>query len=321
MAWQRLWTFGLRRSRAGFAYVLRPPDLDLLAEGGIARLRATIESADAELVVLDSLRRAAPGLDENDSRAVSGLFSALRGIARELGCSIVVIHHPRKPVGDAKIEALYAARGSGDLTGSVDSYLFFRKLAGGAVRIEHGKARRGREHEHVLYRVREGDDGEPVLEQIEHEAAEGASYEEIREAELAWLRANPEDWHSTSDVRRAVKGRSDVKDQALRGLYEEGLIRLSVAQRGKEPLLVAPEDWKMWGDSRTPRFWRAHGSAESGDAVPAGATRGVSGSPPPERKGVAESPQPRRGSGSAGDSPAEGQQEPDDLLTEKEDRL
>src|SRR5207302_5278942 len=118
------------------------------------------------LAYIASLRRAAPGLDENDSRDVSTVFSGLRGLAKELGCSIVVVHHPRKPVGDAKVEALYAARGSGDLTGSVDSYLFYRRLAGGLVRLEHGKARRGREHEPAQYRIVADEAGQPVIEHV-----------------------------------------------------------------------------------------------------------------------------------------------------------
>jgi hypothetical protein len=166
VAYARLYAFGLRGRTDGFEYVHRPAYFNLLDAECLARLRSSIAAASAGLVVIDSLRRAAPGLDENDSRQVSILLTALRDIAAELGCTILVIHHPRKPVGDAKVEALYAARGSGDLIGSVDSYLFFRKLSGGLTRVEHGKARRGREHEHACYRILEGEAGEPILEHV-----------------------------------------------------------------------------------------------------------------------------------------------------------
>lgn len=166
VVYQRLYAFGLRGSLDGFAYVHRPDYLNLLDSESLARLRATIIDTRAGLVVIDSLRRAAPGLDENDSRQVSIIFSALRNLARELGCTIIVIHHPRKPVGDTKIEALHAARGSGDLTGSVDSYIFYRRLSDGLIRLEHGKARRGREHEHDHFRIVETDDGLPAIEHV-----------------------------------------------------------------------------------------------------------------------------------------------------------
>lgn len=167
VVYDRLRAFGVHGNLDTFRYLWRPPGVDLTHDDGLARLRATIDDHRAEIAWIDSLRRAAPALDENDSRQVSTLFSSLRDIALELRCSIVIIHHPRKPVGDAKVEALYAARGSGDLPGSVDSYIFYRKLSGGLIRIEHGKARRGREHDHVLYRIVTTDDGEPAIERVE----------------------------------------------------------------------------------------------------------------------------------------------------------
>ena len=214
VAYARLYGFGLRGSAAGFAYVHRPAYFNLLDAECLARLRASIAATGAGLVVIDSLRRAAPGLDENDSREVSLLLTALRDIAAALGCTILVIHHPRKPVGDAKVEALYAARGSGDLIGSVDSYLFFRKLSGGLTRVEHGKARRGREHEPVCYRILEGDAGEPVIEHVVVEA--GPEDDELFEAVIAYVREQPGEPQSA--IEEAVVGsRSRVRTALERG--------------------------------------------------------------------------------------------------------
>jgi hypothetical protein len=211
VVYQRLYAFGLRGNAGGFAYVHRPAYFNLLDSESFSRLRATIAATSAELVVIDSLRRAAPGLDENDSRDVSILFTALRDIAAELGCTIIVIHHPRKPVGDAKVEALYAARGSGDLIGSVDSYLFFRKLSGGLIRIEHGKARRGREHEPVCFRILEGEAGEPVIEHVAVEA--GPEDEELYEAVVAYVREHPGEPQSA--IEDEVEGSRDRVRKAL----------------------------------------------------------------------------------------------------------
>jgi hypothetical protein len=101
------------------------------------------------------------------------LLSMLRDLARELDVTIVVIHHPRKPSGDARLTALQAARGSGDLTASVDSYLYFRKLAGGV------------EHEHVkrttAERLPELREAEPNITQPEAAKALGVSERTVRE--------------------------------------------------------------------------------------------------------------------------------------------
>lgn len=70
---------------------------------------------------IDVVREAAPGLDENDSTAVAAFMAPIRDLAAETGCAILLVHHPRKsPAGGEKVDALHAARGSGDLVASVD---------------------------------------------------------------------------------------------------------------------------------------------------------------------------------------------------------
>jgi DNA-binding XRE family transcriptional regulator len=181
----RLHAFGITGNLDGFDYVHRPPGFDLLADGGIEKLRAKVLATGCEITFLDSLRRIVPGLDEADSRNVGLLFSMLRDVARELGVTIVVIHHPRKPSDNAKLTALQAARGSGDLTASVDSYLYFRKLAGGLVQVEHGKARRGREHEKVHFRIVENDDGGPKIDQVDIKQGRPSTADRLRDLRAA----------------------------------------------------------------------------------------------------------------------------------------
>jgi hypothetical protein len=122
VVYSRLRAFGITGNVDGFDYTWRPPGFDLLAEGGIEKLKDKIIATGCEVLYLDSLRRAAPGLEENDSRAVGLLLSELREVARLHVVTIIVIHHPRKPADGTRLTALAAARGSGDLTASVDSY-------------------------------------------------------------------------------------------------------------------------------------------------------------------------------------------------------
>jgi 5S rRNA maturation endonuclease (ribonuclease M5) len=210
VVYQRLYGFGLRGRVDGFTYVHRPPGFNLLDPGGVAALRETIIVHRAEIVVIDSARRAAPGLDENDSRQVSVLFNALRELAAELRCTIVVIHHPRKRGNDGREQdAADAARGSGDLLASVDSYLFYRRLGDGLVRIEHGKARRGGEHEHVHFRIVEGDDGGPVIEHVSLEPK--ATYEQLVADVVSFVQDHP--GACNADIEKGVHaGRERVRN-------------------------------------------------------------------------------------------------------------
>jgi hypothetical protein len=185
VVYSRLRAFGITGNVDGFDYIWRPPGFDLLAESGIEKLKDKIIATGCEVLYLDSLRRAAPGLEENDSRAVGLLLSELREVARLHVTTIVVIHHPRKPADDTRLTALAAARGSGDLTASVDSYLYFRKLAGGLVQVEHGKARRGGEHAKEHYRIVEAEGGGPQIEQVDIKQSRPSTADKLHDLRAA----------------------------------------------------------------------------------------------------------------------------------------
>lgn len=284
VVYARLWGLGLRGDLETFAYVHRPPGFNLLDAASFARFRETLFRHRAELCFVDSLRRAAPGLDENDSRAVSLLFTALREIAAELRVTIVVVHHPRKPVGDARVEALYAARGSGDLIGSVDSYLFYRKLAGGLVRLEHGKARRGREHEPVHFRIVEDDEsGAPRIEEVTIES--GPSEGQLEEAVVAFVSEHP--GASTKQVEDRVTGSRAGIRNALERLSTPGESQSIAAGPGRHPR------GKYW-------FPLNHAGLDSPGELQA--TLGDISPGLSQGRESPESPAPRRGGESRGDS-------------------
>ncbi len=84
-----------------FAVLGLQPDAFHVADGFGLRLpddikivRQLIAATRARLVVLDSLRRLAPGLRENDSDDMAPLYAELAQLTREAdGCSVVVLHH------------------------------------------------------------------------------------------------------------------------------------------------------------------------------------------------------------------------------------
>src|SRR5205823_789977 len=110
---------------AGLAYY-HFPRVELTSAAGCLWLQRTIEERELALVVLDSFRRIAPGVDENDSAKVSAFFTPLRRITVETGCAILVLHHPKKRQADGPTEAGELVRGSGDFSAAVDATLFAR---------------------------------------------------------------------------------------------------------------------------------------------------------------------------------------------------
>jgi hypothetical protein len=77
-----------------------PADGVLVADGtqlrlpdDIDRLSSLIEDTGAGLVVIDSLRRIAPGVKENDSDDMAPLIAELGTLARDTNAAVVLIHH------------------------------------------------------------------------------------------------------------------------------------------------------------------------------------------------------------------------------------
>lgn len=162
----RLYGLGLRWDTVdGIAY-FHMPELALAGANAASVLEATIVEHSLELVVLDSFRRLAPGIDENDSGAVSAILTPLRALSARRNVTIVVIHHARKR-SEASTDAVQMVRGSGDFSGSVDQLLFLRRKPGetDAFTLEHGKSRRGKEHPSILVRIvgELDDEGEETL--------------------------------------------------------------------------------------------------------------------------------------------------------------
>jgi hypothetical protein len=95
--------------------------------------------AGRDLVVIDSLRAATAGDDENDSSIRAGL-DMLGGLSEETGCRPLVVHHARK-TGPDDAGGRYAIRGSSAIFDACDSAYLFSAEKGEPVKVEHVKAR------------------------------------------------------------------------------------------------------------------------------------------------------------------------------------
>lgn len=138
-----------RYQRLAAGRLLTPDELDGLAL--IAMPRTYLDSDGAEdvwcrecdgstLVVFDSLRAAAPSLEENDS-GVRRVLDLLGRVSERTGATMLVLHHSRKPSQERNGGARMAIRGSGALYDACSSVLVFEAEKGQPTRCYHEKAR------------------------------------------------------------------------------------------------------------------------------------------------------------------------------------
>jgi len=87
--------------------------LNFLMKEDISELKNEILYREAGFCVIDSLMDIIPGVNENDSGAMNQIFSALRSLVKQTGCSFLIIHHVNKANGDY--------RGSSAIKGAIDA--------------------------------------------------------------------------------------------------------------------------------------------------------------------------------------------------------
>lgn len=100
---------------------------------GRGALGALLRRVRPTLLILDPFRQVAPTVDENDSRQVSEPLAWLRSQQRELGMSIMVLHHMRKESREKRKQGEQAKRiedrirGSSAFAGWYDSTIFMAR--------------------------------------------------------------------------------------------------------------------------------------------------------------------------------------------------
>jgi hypothetical protein len=100
-------------------------------------------AAERDLIVIDSLLAASPGVQENESTMRVGL-DILRRVAELTSCTFVVLAHAKKTSGSAtKLDPREILRGSSAIFDAADG-AFVATWATEKVRVEHVKSRHGR---------------------------------------------------------------------------------------------------------------------------------------------------------------------------------
>jgi KaiC/GvpD/RAD55 family RecA-like ATPase len=118
---------------------LKPTAIDLGDDDDLVKLLNTVRAQinDAKLVVIDTLARATPGIDENDAASMGKVVQVCDMIWRELNVCVLLVHHSGKDEGRGM-------RGSSALLGAADAVLQVRRekdedgyaLADGRIRID-----------------------------------------------------------------------------------------------------------------------------------------------------------------------------------------
>jgi AAA domain len=106
-------------------HVITVPVLRLDHNRDRTRLWETVRRLRPRLLVLDPLVRL-HGIDENHAGDVAELLGYLRALQRDLGLSVLLVHHTRKNAGDG-VAAGLGLRGSGDIHAFGDSNLYLRR--------------------------------------------------------------------------------------------------------------------------------------------------------------------------------------------------
>lgn len=125
------------KTAANIRYLVEP--FNLLSDD-VAELAKTVNAGGgADVVVLDTLNRAAPGADENDSKDMGRIIAASKQLQTLVGGLVVLVHHTGK-------DASKGLRGHSSLHAALDAAIEVR--------------RDGDRREWVIAKSKDGEDGE-----------------------------------------------------------------------------------------------------------------------------------------------------------------
>ena len=93
-----------------------------------------------DVVLIDSLKAATAGADENSSE-IRQYVDVLGRVSETTGATVLLVHHARKPKSDDPVGARYAMRGSSALYDAMASVFIFSGAKGQPTRVTHEKCR------------------------------------------------------------------------------------------------------------------------------------------------------------------------------------
>jgi hypothetical protein len=195
------------------------PDLYMSAPDFAERLKPLAEGR--ALIIVDTLRAATPGFDENDSRIRSGI-DFLHRVGEQTGCAFLVLAHAKKTSRDESVALREAGRGSSAIFDAADTVFHVTYTEGEPLRVSHTKARTGNAVPPFAVRIYDGD--ERAVHVDASDAPQSADrFDELCDRVLAVVKENPGE--STRVIRERAGGRSTAVAAALERLARAGAVR------------------------------------------------------------------------------------------------
>lgn len=179
-----------------------------------------------DLIVIDTLKAASPGVDENDSNIRVGL-DALRRIAEKTGCAFLVLVHSKKTSGSATtIDPREAGRGSSAIFDAADAVLHCTYVEGEPLKIVQTKSRLGRPVEPFQVSIVDTENGGVSVIASDMISASGSASDDFErrcDEALAIVRDLPS--VSSRVVRERMGCRYQTTVAALEMLERHGAVR------------------------------------------------------------------------------------------------
>jgi hypothetical protein len=193
--------------------------------------RAVLEAAaDRALVIVDTLKAATPGIDENDSNMRVGL-DHLRRVGEQTGCTFVVLLHGKKISGSASaIDPREQGRGSSAIYDAADAVLHVAYTPDEPLKVSQTKARMGRIVDPFLVTIADTENGGVLVAATDAPAPannDHRAFDEVCNAVLEAVKANP--GASQRLLTEKVKKRPGTVRAALEQLERHGAVRNSSA--------------------------------------------------------------------------------------------
>ena len=202
------------------------PRLSLVSPSDVVAL--CDEGTGYALIIVDSLARVMPGVEENDANAMGSVVAALDLVKRETGATVVGLHHTGKAKWKAgEVPSIGDGRGSGALAAGVDTILSLAPVADredGVVQFDLHVVKQRDEEIAKPCRVRVQMRGPAATVEIQEaeRAAGPAVLDSMALDMIAVIRGGGDKGVSKKTIETSVKGNNQRKRALLSELKARG---------------------------------------------------------------------------------------------------
>ena len=189
------------------------PFIKPVSEGFLKQLESWVERERPALVVLDTLSKIAPGVDENSYNEMQAALQPYLAIARTYRTCVLICHHNKKAESGHFADDLL---GSTAIRGNADTIIHMKLL--GARRVIQTEQRYGPDMPETYLRV------DAVTERIEADGTLVKAVVKSLEDDILDTISEHGEPMNKSQIERAVDGRNGYKRKALDRLCNDGLL-------------------------------------------------------------------------------------------------